>query len=62
MTDRRRAKVDADKLPTAYKTAQIFVDITHRALLGETYASIGASYGISRQRVENIIQRLYVNR
>jgi len=53
--------VDKDKLHIAKKRADMYRDIIDRVIKGETYQSIGNSYGISRQRVEQIIKKLYLN-
>ena len=53
-------KVDKEKLSAALCNANRQQDIAYRACSGESYASIGKCYGISRQRVETILKRLYM--
>ena len=52
-------EVKKEKIPLALKSATRIYDIAKRAYDGETYESIGVSYGISRQRVDSILTGLY---
>jgi protein-arginine kinase len=50
--------VTNEKLSKAFEKAEMQLDITTRAIQGESYEKIGESYDLSRQRVEQIIKRL----
>ncbi len=53
-------KVKNEKIPMALHNAERQYDIVKSAYNGETYESIGSRWGITRQRVEAIIKRLYI--
>jgi predicted transcriptional regulator len=49
------------KVRLAEERAAIQLDITRRASAGETYESIASSYGVTRQSIEKLINRLSGN-
>ena len=49
------------KTDIAVQVAKAHLDMAERAAKGESYASIGEIYNMSRQRVEKIIRRLTTN-
>jgi uncharacterized protein (DUF433 family) len=55
----RQKSVNPDKIPIAFETVSAHYNIVGRAKSGETYSSIAKDYGITRQRVEDIIKRYY---
>jgi hypothetical protein len=51
--------VDTTKIPIALKNAQRQYEIALRASKGETYENIGRDFGITKQRVGDILKKLY---
>lgn len=53
--------VDNRKIQIALENAGRRYDIVQRAARGESYEEIAQDYGITRQRVEQVIKNLYLN-
>lgn len=53
--------VDESKIEIALINAKRRYDIVQRAAIGESYETIARAYGITRQRVEQVIKNLYMS-
>jgi len=55
-------QLKTSKLLQASQTIQMYSDIVFMAINGNSYQTIGDKYGVSRQRIEQILHQLATNK